>query len=397
MPLVADAQPFHEPFNRSNMTEQSRGLTLAWRVGAVTLAAAVVAGCGSSSKPKPTPLESFTPSQTVRTAWTARVGAAEGPLSLAVSGATVAMASTDGQVVALDIDSGRERWRASIGSKLSAGVGSDGRIAAVVTADNELVALDEGKPLWRDRLPGRVITAPLVAGERVFVQSVDRSVRAYDALDGRWLWNYARPGVDPLSLAQNGLLAAFRDTLVIGSGSRMIGLDPTKGSVRFEVSLGLPRGTNEVERLSDLVGPAARSDDDLCVRSFQLAVGCVNMNRGTMRWSRPQSGYQGLAADDQLLVGADSADRLTAWRAETGETVWRVERLQHRGLSAPVIWSGLIAVGDSEGQLHFLSPQDGRTVARLSLDAALSGAPRVVDGTLLVATRAGTLYALRAQ
>lgn len=370
---------------------------LAWRMGAVLLAAAVVAGCSGSGKPKPAPLESFTPSQSVKTAWSVRVGPAEGPMSLAVAGDAVAVASTDGQVLSLEPATGRERWRAAVGSKLTAAVGSDGRYAAVVTSDNELVTLDQGKVIWRDRLPGRVITAPLVAGERVFVQSVDRSVRAYDALDGRWLWNFQRSGTDPLSLAQSGVLAAFRDTLVVGVGSRMIGLDPIRGTPRFEASLGLPRGSNEVERLSDLVGPVTRSEDDLCVRAFQLSVGCVNMNRGTLRWSRPQAGYQGLASDDRIVVGADGADRLTAWRAETGETLWRVDRFQHRGLGTPVMWAGLIAVGDNDGQLHLLSSDDGRTVARVALDGAPSGAPVVVDGLLLVATRAGTLYALRAQ
>lgn len=370
---------------------------MTWRAGAVLVAAAVLAGCGSSSKPTPASLESFTPSQTVRTLWSVRVGKAEGPMSMAVSAGAVAVASTDGQVVSIDPATGRERWKADVGAKLSAGVGSDGRYAAVVTADNELVVLDGGKPLWRDRLPGRVITAPLVAGERVFVQSVDRSVRAYDAQDGRWLWNFQRPGTDPLALAQSGVLAAFRDTLVVGVGSRLIGLDPLRGTVRSEASLGLPRGTNEVERLSDLVGPPVRSDDDLCVRAFQLSVGCVDMNRGALRWSRPQAGYQGLAADDRIVVGADSADRLTAWRAESGEVIWRIDRFQHRALSTPVLWGGLIAVGDYDGQLHVLSSSDGRTVARVSLDGALSGAPKVVDGTLLVPTRAGTLYALRAQ
>lgn len=378
--------------------EQSKGLTRVAALGAVLLTAALLAACSGSSRPKPASLESFTPSQTIRTVWSARLGAADGAMSLAVSGASVSVASTDGQVVSLEASTGRERWRGSVGQRLSAAVGSDGRFAAVVTSDNELVTLDEGKPIWRERMPGRVITAPLVAGERVFVQSVDRSVRAYDALNGRWLWQYQRPGMnDPLSLAQTGVLAAFRDTLVTGHGTRLIGLEPTRGTPRFDVSLAQPRGSNEVERLSDLVGPVARTDDALCMRSFQLAVGCVNMNRGILRWSRPQSGYQGLGADDNVVVGADSADRLTAWRTESGETLWRVERFQYRGLSTPVIWSGLIAVGDSEGQLHFLSIQDGRTVARVALDSALSAAPVVADGHLLVSTRSGTLYALRAQ
>jgi outer membrane protein assembly factor BamB len=373
------------------------GSKLSWRLAALALAAATLAGCSGSGRPKPNPLESFAPSQQVKVAWQTRLGAAEGPLSLAVNGSSVAMASSDGQVLSLDVNTGREHWRANVGSKLAAGVGSDGRFAAVVTTDNELVLLDGGKSRWRERLPGRVITAPLVAGERVFVQSVDRSVRAYDALDARWLWQYQRPGADPLALAQPGVLSAFRDTLVVGYSSRLLGLDPSKGTVRFEVSLGLPRGSNEVERLADLVGPAVRSDDDLCVRAFQLSVGCIDMNRGAIRWTRPQAGYQGVAADNNLVVGADSADRLSAWRAETGEVLWRVDRFQYRSLSTPVLWNGLVAVADYEGQLHFLSTQDGRTVARVSLDGALSGAPRVANGLLLVATRAGTLYALRAQ
>jgi outer membrane protein assembly factor BamB len=373
------------------------GSKFSWRLAALALAAATLAGCSGSGRPKPNPLESFAPTQQVKVAWQTRLGAAEGPLSLAVNGGSVAMASSDGQVLSLDVNTGREQWRATVGSKLAAGVGADGRFAAVVTTDNELVLLDGGKSRWRERLPGRVITAPLVAGERVFVQSVDRSVRAYDALDARWLWQYQRPGADPLALAQPGVLGAFRDTLVVGYSSRLLGLDPSKGTVRFEASLGLPRGSNEVERLADLVGPAARSDDDLCVRAFQLSVGCIDMNRGAIRWTRPQAGYQGVAADNNLVVGADSADRLSAWRAETGDVLWRVDRFQYRSLSTPVFWNGLVAVADYEGQLHFLSTQDGRTVARVSLDGALSGAPRVANGLLLVATRAGTLYALRAQ
>ena len=67
-------------------------------------------------------------------------------------------------------------WRANAGAPLAAGVGSDGRFAAVVTRDNELVVFEAGNELWRKRLTSRVTTAPLVAGERVFVMGVDRVV-----------------------------------------------------------------------------------------------------------------------------------------------------------------------------------------------------------------------------
>ena len=52
----------------------------------------------------------------------------------------------------LEAASGRALWRANVGAKLSAGVGSDGKLAAVVTRDNELVALEGGKVKWRKAL-----------------------------------------------------------------------------------------------------------------------------------------------------------------------------------------------------------------------------------------------------
>lgn len=384
---------------RANMTVAHKGATLKklTAVSAGLLMVGLLAACSGSGKPKPTPLESFTPSKVVQVAWTAKVGESKEPLSLSVNGTQVTAASAQGQLTTLDATTGQIRWRAEVGAPISAGVGSDGRYSAVVTSSNELVVLQGANALWRERLPGRVVTAPLVAGDRIFVQMLDRGVRAYDAANARWLWQYQRAGGDPLALAQPGVLSAFRDTLLVGVGARLVGLDPTRGTVRFEASLGVPRGSNEVERLADLIGPAVRIDDDVCVRAFQLSVGCVDMNRGTLRWSRPQAGQQGLAGAGDVLVGADSAGRLVAWRSDTGETLWRMDRLQHRGLSTPALWNDLVVVGDFEGQLHFLSAQDGRTVARVSLDDALNGPPRVVDGSLLVATRAGTLYALRSR
>ena len=244
--------------------------------------------------------------------------------------------------------------------------------------------------------PARTFTPPLVAGERVFVQSVDRSVRAYDAVNGRWLWQYQRPGGEPLALATSGALGAFRDTLLVGQGSRLVGLDPLKGTVRFDVNVGTPRGTNEVERLADLVGPMARADDEVCVRAFQLSVACLELNRGSLRWSRPQAGAQAVAANERLVVGADGADRLTAWKTENGDVLWRADRFTHRGLSAPAIIGERVAVVDAEGYLHLLSSTDGRTLARIELDSAAAAAPLVANQLLYVTTRKGTLYALRA-
>jgi hypothetical protein len=100
------------------------------------------------------------------------------------------VASSGGTLLGLEAETGRQLWTANAGSTLSAGVGSDGRFHAVVTTDNKLVTFEGSKELWREQLKSRVSTAPLVAGERVFVMGVDRAVHAYDAKDGKRLCRY---------------------------------------------------------------------------------------------------------------------------------------------------------------------------------------------------------------
>ena len=375
--------------------------TLRSVLGSITVLAAVVvvvalAACASGpDKPKPKPLEPLAPQIAGRQIWSQRIDAAQFPLSVAVNAGVFTLAGNDGSVLALQADTGRELWRAAVGGKLGAGVGSDGRFAAVVTRDGELVVIEAGRVVWRKPLGVRATTAPLVAGERVFVLGTDRSVQAFDALDGRKLWSVQRPG-DPLTLALAGVISAFKDTLLVGQGARMAGLDPRDGSVRFEVALASPRGTNEVERLADLVAPLARVGDVVCARSFQAAVGCINAERGSLNWTKVTGGTRGVAADDQYVFGADASDRLTAWRAASGEVAWTSDKLMHRSLSAPLIVGQTVVFGDADGTLHFLSRDKGDAMLRLPTDgSAILAAPVASGSTMLVVTKAGGVFAFR--
>lgn len=362
---------------------------------ALVLLAAVLAACSGAPKPKPTPLETLKPEIAGRQVWTQRIGDVDFPLGIATGAGAFVVAGGDGSVAAFTADGGRELWRGDAGGRLAAGVGSDGRYAAVVTRDSQLVVLDAGKPLWRAPLGTRVVTPPLVAGERVFVLGIDRSVQAFDALDGRKLWSQQRPG-DPLTLLQPGVLTAWKDTLVVGQGNRLAGLDPLRGALRWEVPVATPRGTNEVERLADLVGPAARVGDSLCVRGFQSAVGCVDAASGTLAWARNVGGTTGVAADEDHVYAADANDRITAWKRNGGETAWTSDRLLHRSLSAPLAVGRTVAFGDFEGWMHFLDRDSGRPLLRLPTDGRpVAAAPVKIGTTFVAVTRGGGVFAFR--
>jgi outer membrane protein assembly factor BamB len=355
----------------------------------------VAAGCASSGRPDPTPLQPLEAKVAGKKVWDEGIGKISFPLAVAVNGDVFTVADDSGLVLALRADTGKEVWRAEVGDKLSAGVGSDGRFTSVVTRDNQLVTLQAGKVAWRKALPSRVVTAPLVAGERVFVVTVDRSVHAFDALDGRKLWSYQRPS-DALNLASPGVLMPFKDTLVVGQGPKLSGLDPLRGSLRWEATLASPRGTNEVERLADLVGPATRVRDTICARAYQASVACVNAERGSTLWTRNAGGIVGIGADDQMVVGADASDRLSAWKLADGTPVWTIESLLYRNLSAPVVIGKAAVVGDLKGMVHWFARDTGEAVLRLPTDgSAIKSAPVASGLTLLVVTANGGLYAFR--
>ncbi len=371
----------------------------AWRLATASVALAALAGCsslpfigGSDDKPKPTELQANPNLLGVRQVWSARVGEVGFPLGVAVNGNQVTVASSDGNVVALDATSGREVWRAAAGGALAAGVGSDGTTAAVVTRGQELVAMTSGRVLWRQKLPVLSYTPPLVAGARVFVLGADRSVSAFDGQSGARLWSQQRPG-EALVLRQAGVLLAVGDTLVAGQGGRLAGLNPLSGTVRWEAPVAIARGVNDVERLVDLVDRVSREGQNICVRAFQAAVGCVDASRGAVLWTQKASGATGVHGDATHVFGTESDGRVVAWRRDNGQRAWLNDKLLFRGLGTPLVLGRSVVVGDAQGFVHLLSREDGTLLNRLATDgSAVAAGPVVAANTLVVVTRAGGVY-----
>jgi outer membrane protein assembly factor BamB len=368
--------------------------TAAGLLAALGLAALLMA-C-SADKPKPTPLENYAPKISSAQVWNANIGSFNFSLVPTVLKGVIYLASGDGDVQALNTDTGALLWRASVGQALAAGVGSDGRFVSVVTRGNEVVTFDAGREVWRKRVSSAVVTPPLVAGERVFVMSVDRAVSAFDAVDGRRLWTYSKPG-EALTLAQAGVVAAFRNTLLVGQSQRLTALDPLQGTVLWDVAMATPRGTNEVERLADLLGPMTRLASRVCARAFQSAVACADASTGSLLWSRNVGGLKTVGANAELVFGADASDRISAWKAGSGDVAWTNEKLLYRGLSGALAVGPLVVFGDSEGYVHFLDASTGEQQLRLPTDGkAIIGTPVLASSTLIVTTQAGGVFAFRA-
>jgi outer membrane protein assembly factor BamB len=330
-----------------------------------------------------------------RLVWSANVGAIDFPLEPKAEGNTLLLANASGSVVSLNAATGLQTSQVNLGGKLAAGLGSHADVSAVVTRNNELVTTLSSREIWRQQLVAQVFTAPLVAGGRIFVLAADRSVAAFDAQSGRRIWVLQRPG-ESLVLRQPGVLLAVGDTLVAGLSGQLVGINPNNGSIRWESPIASPRGTNEIERLVDLVRPSSRVANVVCARAFQSAVGCVDASNGSLLWTKTASGSEGVTGDDKFVYGTESDGKLQAWRRTNGESAWVSERLKYRRLTAPLVVGRSIAVGDDEGIVHFVSAQDGTSLAYLKTDgSAIVAGPLMAGGMLVVVTRLGGVFGIK--
>ena len=367
------------------------------KAGAALVLAAGLAACQSSSKPKPAELPPNVAEMGVNQAWQVQLPEVNFPLVTNVSGDVVTVASANGVVAAIDARNGVEMWRANVGVPLSAGVGSDGTLSAVVTRNNELIALEGGKVLWKRSLGAEVFTPPLVAGRRVFVQAADRTTSAWDGQSGWPLWTRARTA-ENLALRRPGVLLAVGDTLVAGVGGRLVGMSPANGASLWELPIAAPRGTNDVERLVDLTGGVSRVSDSVCVRAYFAAVGCVDTLRGTLSWTKPAVGAEGISGNDEAVYGTESNGTVVAWRRTDGEPVWSVDRYKNRTLTGPLTVGRTLIFGDSSGIVHFLARASGAPLNRITPDgSAIATAPVLAANTVVVVTRKGGVFGYRPQ
>lgn len=372
---------------------QQRGRTAL--LASTLFALSVLTACSSTgSRPDPTPL-SPVPQQTAWGAagWSANYGEWAASVQPGVVDGAVAVATRGGTVAVVDARGG-ERWRVDVGTELTTMPGFDGRWAAVIGKNNELIVSEAGRVLWRQKLGVQTYTTPLVAGNRVFVLAGDRKVMAFDAAGGAPLWKRQRIQ-ETLVLQYPVLLSAYRNFLLMGLSGDLVAYNPDTGTEQWYVGMAKSRSTNEIEQLVDLVGKHFRDGDVLCARSFQTAVSCADMKEHRLLWTKSANGLHGVDGNAQHIFAVDANGMVMARQRADGEVAWLNNRLLFRALSAPTVIGNLLAVGDGEGFVHFVSAETGRLTGRVQTGSGVSISPIAVGDTLLVLTDDGGIRAFR--
>ncbi|MEO8938098.1 MAG: outer membrane protein assembly factor BamB [Burkholderiaceae bacterium] len=358
----------------------------------------------TAPKNKPAVLTEFTPTLAVKPLWNANVGkAGRYFFSPAMIGPDVVIAGGKGVVERRVLATGVVVWKTDLDVPLAAGVGSDGNVSAVATVTGDLIALDtDGKPLWRVPTNTEVLSAPAVGQGVVVVRTTDNRVIAYDLETGRRRWIYARTS-QPLVLRSNPGMALDGGLLFAGfPGGKIAAINVASGTMRWEASVAVPKGSTELERVADVVGTPVVVGREVCAAAFQGRAGCFDVSTGNTIWIRDMSTSTGIEIDGRFAFVTDDKSNVNAITRTSGATIWKTDKLAYRRLTAPASVGRAIVVGDYRGFVHWLSREDGSLLARSTTDgSSLVIAPRAFSvgsaPAALFQTPDGNVYAFVAE
>lgn len=358
-----------------------------------------LSGCSAFKTPKNQPVElvDFKQTMAIKTVWSAHVGdAGNFVFSPAYVEDSIITAASNGKVVRLNSATGREIWSVDADMPLTAGVGADSSTIAVVGDKGMVLAYDiNGKLRWKVQASSEVMSSPVVGEDLVVVRSMDNHIAAYEVATGKRRWLIERP-LPSLILRSPIGMTIYDHNIYIGlPGGKLISVALTSGSVRWEATVGEPKGATELERVADVSGVPVVYGGDVCAAAYQGKVSCYDLRNGVMRWGKANSTSMGVAVDERFVFAVDDKGTLNAFSRAAGLSEWKNEQLSYRKLSAPISVGQAVAVGDYKGYIHFMSREDGKLVARTSTDGGeVVAAPILAGNNVVFQTKSGEVIAI---
>lgn len=346
---------------------------------------------------KPNPLPTISEQVSVERAWTYNIGGDDqSGLRPGPGPDAVFVASPDGRVAAVELETGKARWRTRLDMEISGGVGTGEGLVMVGGLDGQVVALDRqnGDEVWRTRVVSEVLAPPRATAGTAVVRTIDGGVTGLSTATGDEKWKLQREepsltlrGISPPLLDQGVAVLGFSD-------GKIAAVNVTSGAMLWETPVARPSGTNEVERMIDVDAAPVLAGNVLYAMSFQGGVAAYALGANRTMWRSDVSSYTDFAIDADNLYISDSLGRVHALDRSTGEEQWVQEQLLRRRLSGPAVAGDYVVVGDYEGYMHVMSRSDGSLVGRRRFSDRIAAQPLVRDEYVLVMTRDGRLSAV---
>jgi outer membrane protein assembly factor BamB len=318
-----------------------------------------------------------------------------------------------------------EKWTFKAGDTIEGAPAIVGGVVYFASLDKHLYALDlaTGKQKWKVKL-GPAKASPSVKGNRIYLGDLDGRFYCVNAADGKVIWTFEAEGEIQASANFHGNNIIFGshdsslyclnpegkkvwDTKVDGPinaaaavvGDRTFATGCSDGILHvIDATNGKELGTIPTD--GQAVSTAAVVGDRVYLSMVSNQVVSVDWKTMKKVWSfeapkRQMPFYSSAAVVNGLVIAGSRDKKIYAINAKTGTEVWNFVT-DGQVDASPVVIGDRVYIGclSNDGNFYVLDLKTGKKLQELNLDSAVTGSVGVGPDCLLVGTDKGTLYCL---
>ncbi len=307
------------------------------------------------------------------------------------------------------------KWRFHTGGLIISSPAIANGLAYVGSTDGNLYAVDlnSGVMKWKFETRARVVSSPAVAGGLVYFSSYDGWFYAVDALTGKFKWKFKNAGErrfagthihgslpaaetmpDPFDCYLSSP-AVWNGNVYFGSGDgNVYALDAGTGSIKWRFHTG------DVVHASPAI-----SSGTLFIGSWDSYFYAIDAASGKEKWRfktgvdpdiHNQVGIQSSAAvaDGTVYFGCRDSN-LYALDAVTGKKRWSFSTKSSWVISSPAVLNGRVYFGTSDTALFYaLDAGSGKQIFSLKFHFPFFSSPAIAGNTLYIGSHDGKLTAI---
>ncbi|MFL5243769.1 MAG: PQQ-binding-like beta-propeller repeat protein [Gemmataceae bacterium] len=300
----------------------------------------------------------------------------------AIVGQTAYVGCTDELLYALDLASGKEKWKYKGAAFMAPASVRNGRVY-IGDSDGTFHCVDAqtGKKIWTLSTDAEIKSGASFFDNKVLFGAYDSTLYCLDK-DGKEVWKFRAQG--PI----NGSATIVDGrTFAAGCDSSLHVIDSKKGTEILAVDLE-----------GQAAATAAVVGDYAYVGTMTNQVLAVDWKKGEVKWTfqaqkKPQAFYGSAAATDKFVVIGSQDKRVYGLHRDTGKEAWSY-LTRGKVDSSPVVVGQRVFVGSADGKLYDLDLGKGTKNQEFNLDGPITASPAVGGGCLVIGTQKNTIYCL---
>jgi len=320
---------------------------------------------------------------------------------------------TEATVSAFDAESGEMVWQTQPeeldveNGLLGGGLAFDGGWLFVTVSSGEVLGLnaENGTEIWRQDLELPLRAAPTVADGLVLVLSADNQLYALDGTTGRPAWRHTG-FFESAGLLGGPSPAVDRGIVVVPySSAEVFALRLDTGRPLWSDTVQRPRRTLALAEINDIDAFPVIDRGRVYVAGHGGLMAALDLRRGVRAWDIDLASTETPWVAGDYIYVLSTRDEVVCLLRDNGRVRWvsPLPRLTDPDDpdSEPITWSGPLLIGDrllfagSHSRLIAVSPYNGEILGRTDVPDPVLTPPIAANGTVYVLTQAGELLAYR--